>query len=255
MMYKEVECLKVELNNFQYSLHPVIQEMPLSVVVNGRHVLTAMISPTQIEQFIVGFLYTEKIIKKIEDIESILIENNSVSVLTKNPFEILVSKKTILSGCGSTMSFLDSDRLPNINSNLTLTPETIYKAVGEALKSDLHILTGGIHVVSLYDSNGKVCIIEDIGRHNALDKVIGYALGNNIDLSKTFIICSGRISSEMTRKCLIANIPIAVSRGATTTLSIEIAKSHGLTIVGFVRNNKMNVYCNWQRIEGFSNSN
>jgi FdhD protein len=80
--------------------------------------------------------------------------------------------------------------------------------------------------------------------------VIGYALEKEIDLSQTYIICSGRISSEMVRKCLIANIPIVISRGATTTLAIETAKSRGLTIVGFVRSKKMNIYSGGERIEG-----
>ena len=79
-------------------------------------------------------------------------------------------------------------------------------------------------------------------RHNAIDRVIGYGLRNRIDFSRTFIVSSGRISSEMVRKCLIANIPMIISRSATTTLSVEIAEKTGLTIVGFVRAGKMNVY-------------
>ena len=91
---------------------------------------------------------------------------------------------------------------------------------------------------------------EDIGRHNALDRVIGYALRNNVDLSRTYAICSGRISSEMVRKCLIANIPIIISRGATTTLAIEIAAKTGLCVIGFVRSSKMNIYSHPERVQG-----
>lgn len=247
-MYREVDCIKGDDEFFELEMHPVIEEMPLAVTVNGRHALTAMISPDMLREFILGFLYTEGIIKDIDEIESIKIEDSNASVLTKNPFKILASKKTVLSGCGGSMSYLDIVKLPEINSSLRLDSETIRDSVKEALDSKLHVLTGGIHVVGLYNASGKVCVVEDIGRHNALDKIIGYALESDIDLSGTYIICSGRISSEMVRKCLAANIPVVVSRGATTTLAIDIAKSRGLTIVGFVRSKKMNVYSWGNRI-------
>lgn len=247
-MYREIDCIKGDGDSFVLEKHPVIEEIPLAVTVNGRHALTAMLSPHMLREFVIGFLYTEGIIKDVDEIESIKIEESNASVLTKNPFKILVSKKTVLSGCGGTMSYLDIAKLPEINSTLILDPETIRNSVKEALDSQLHVLTGGIHVVALYNTNGKVSVVEDIGRHNALDKIIGYALEKDIDLSSTYIICSGRISSEMVRKCLSANIPVIVSRGATTTLAVDIARSRGLTIVGFVRSRKMNVYSCGQRI-------
>jgi FdhD protein len=120
----------------------------------------------------------------------------------------------------------------------------------EGLESDLHVKTGGIHVVVLADREGVIVRSEDIGRHNAMDRVIGYGLRNGTDFSKTFVICSGRISSEMARKCLIANIPIVISRGATTTLAIDIAKRTGLTIVAFARSMRMMIYTNQERIQG-----
>ncbi len=241
-MYTKVDCIKGDDGAFDIEKHPVIEELPLAVTVNGRHALTAMISPDMINEFIIGFLYTEGIIKDIDEIESIKVDRNSAGILTKNPFKILVSKKTVLSGCGGTMSYLDIEKLPRIRSNLKLNSENIRDSLKECLSSQLHILTGGIHVVGLYSEKGMVKIVEDIGRHNALDKIIGYALDNEIDLSSTFVICSGRISSEMVRKCLTANIPVIVSRGASTTLALEIARSCELTVVGFVRGKKMNVY-------------
>jgi len=105
-------------------------------------------------------------------------------------------------------------------------------------------------VVALLDSEKVISVSEDIGRHNALDRVIGHGLRTGIDFSRTFIVSSGRISSEMVRKCLIANIPVIISRSATTTLSVEIAEKTGLTVVGFVRSGKMNIYSRPQRISG-----
>ena len=111
-------------------------------------------------------------------------------------------------------------------------------------------MTGGIHVVGLASANGIIARSEDIGRHNALDRVIGYGLRNRIDFSETFAICSGRISSEMVRKCLIANIPLMVSRGATTTLAVTIAEETGVCVIGFVRSTKLNIYSHPERVQG-----
>lgn len=247
-MFKEMPCVKGDGESFSQETHPVIEEVPLAVNVNGRHALTAMTSPVMLREFVIGFLYSERIIKSIDEIESINIEGNTASVLTTNPFRILMSHKTVLSGCGGSMSFLDIEKLPQIQSGLSLNAEDIRSAVKEALDSELHVKTGGIHVVGLYSTGGRIQIIEDIGRHNALDRAIGYALEQGIDLSDTYVICSGRISSEMVRKCLVANIPVIVSRGATTTLAVDLAKARGLTVIGFVRGKKMNIYSGGERI-------
>lgn len=253
-MFKEIPCIKGDGGSFSEETHPVIEEVPLAVKVNGRHALTAMTSPVMLREFVIGFLYTERIIKSIEEIESISIEENTADVLTTDPFRILMSHKTVLSGCGGSMSFLDIGKLPQIRSGLILSAEEIRNAVKEALDSELHVKTGGIHVVGLYGTDGKIQVIEDIGRHNALDRAIGYALEQKIELSRTYVICSGRISSEMVRKCLVANIPVIVSRGATTTLAVDLAKACGLTIIGFVRGKKMNIYSGGERISDISPS-
>jgi FdhD protein len=252
-MFRTVPCIKNDNESMIPSAHDVVIEVPLSVFVNGRHALTAMISPVMLEEFVTGFIYTERIIRKPEDIDSLRIEDKnagtpSASVLTKNPFSIMLSSKTVLSGCGGDTSYIDPDRLPKIQSDLTSELSTITKIMKETLISDLHTRTGGIHIVGLFGLDGKICIVEDIGRHNALDKVIGYGLKHNVDFSKTTVTCSGRLSSEMVRKCLIANIPIIASRGATTTLAISMGEQSGLTIIGFVRGQKMNIYTGMERI-------
>jgi FdhD protein len=212
--------------------------------------MTAMMSPVQLEDFVTGYLYTEQIIKNVDEIESIRIEKNRMSVITKNLFKVLGPKKTILSGCGGSTSFIDTEKLPKITSEYRISTADIWNSVKTVLNSELHVRTGGIHIVALLDGEKILTVSEDIGRHNALDRVIGYALRSKIDLTKTWVIVSGRISSEMVRKCLIAGIPIIVSRGATTTLAVETAEKTGLTVVGFARSNKMVVYTHTQRVEG-----
>jgi FdhD protein len=249
-MYRKLPVIKVTGDSTERGFHEVIEESPYALFVNGRHAMTAMMSPEGLEDFVTGYLFTEQMIKSPEEIESIRLEERRISVITKNLFKSLGPKKTILSGCGGSSSFIDPGKLPKIESTLSVTPELISRMTKKALDSELHQITGGIHVVALSGAEDIITVSEDIGRHNALDRVIGYALRQKIDLSQTFAIVSGRISSEMVRKCLVANIPVIVSRGATTTLAVDIAEKNGLTIVGFARGSKMNVYTNPARILG-----
>ena len=98
-------------------LHEVVEEVPVALFVNGRHAMTAMMSPVQLEDFVTGYLFTEQIIKGVEEIESIRIEKNRISVITKNLFKVLGPKKTILSGCGGSVSYIDAEKLPRIKSD------------------------------------------------------------------------------------------------------------------------------------------
>ena len=249
-MYKTVQCIREKAGAFTKSEHEVVLEVPLAINVNGRHALTVMTSPVMLREFVIGLLYTERIIHEMDEIESIQIEPDRISVLTKNPFKILVSKKTVLSGCGGSSSFLDVAKLPKINSDLVIDAADIRAGMKQTLDSDLHVKTGGNHIVGLFQSGGSVCVAEDIGRHNALDRVIGYGLLNNVMFSRSFVVSSGRVSSEMARKCLIAGIPVIASRTATTSLAVEMAEKTGLTIVGFVRSDQMNIYTHPERIRG-----
>jgi FdhD protein len=249
-MYRSLPCLRVDGDLFEYGVHEVVEEIPVALFINGRHSMTAMMSPVNLEDFVTGYLYTEQIVKNIDEIESIRIEKNRISVITKNLFKVLGPKKTILSGCGGSTSFIDVEKLPKIHSDFSISVAAITTALRSVLDSEIHRTTGGFHMVVLLDSECVISVAEDIGRHNAVDRIIGHALRNGIDLSKTYVISSGRISSEMVRKCLTANIPIIVSRSATTTLSVDIANKTGLTVIGFARGGKLNIYSHPERITG-----
>lgn len=253
-MFQELPCIKVDGDQAVCGFHEVIVEKPLSLFVNGRAVLTAVTSPSMIEEFVTGYLFTERIIRSIGDIESLQVRDVDVRVITKDLVSTLGPKKTVLSGCGGSGSFMDLSSLPEIQSDLCVPRQEIPVMVKVALESELHVKTGGIHIVGLIIDGKLVVAVEDIGRHNALDKVIGSALMHNLDLPRSYIIISGRISSEMVRKCLVANIPVIVSRGATTTFALEIAEKKGLTVIGFVRSTKMVIYSHPSRIWGVPDS-
>jgi FdhD protein len=253
-MFKIIPAIRVDGEHHELTTHEVVEEIPFAFFVNGRHIMTAMMSPVALEDFVTGYLFTEQIISKVDDIESIRCEKNRISVLTRNVFTNIGPKKTILSGCGGASSYLDAEKLPSIKSDLTVTLPAISATMKGVLTSDLHEKTGGIHIIGLAGAGGVITRSEDIGRHNALDRVIGYGLRNSVDFSLTYVVSSGRISSEMVRKCLTANIPLIVSRGATTTLAVDIAGKKGLCIAGFARGNRMMVYTHGDRIQGLQDS-
>ncbi|MDD1742211.1 MAG: formate dehydrogenase accessory sulfurtransferase FdhD [Methanotrichaceae archaeon] len=247
-MFKEYAYLKLDQESAERSRHSVVEEVPLSVFVNGKHFITAMISPSMINEFVIGHFLSEGIINNLEDIESMEIQADVARLIIKNPLKIISSRRLIVSGCGGCASYLDESRLPKILSDFRVPKENIFWAINYISSSILHQATGGVHSVGLFDHNGPICIAEDIGRHNALDKVIGFGLIKKISFAETYLASTGRISSEMALKCSMAGIPIIASRGATTSLAIEIAKRTGLTVAGFVRGRQMNIYTERQRI-------
>lgn len=247
-MKKGINCIRLNGERSTESTDTVVEEEPLSIFINGRHFATAMISPRMQKEFVIGHLFAEGVISGMEELESLQISDSIATVITSNPLKVLAAKKQIVSGCGGGSSFLAESKLPVIRSELKIDAAAIRNAVQTIVRSTLHKLTGGVHVVGLFDKKGTLCLSEDIGRHNALDKVIGYGLIHGIEFEETFAACTGRISSELALKCSAATIPILASRGATTSLAIELADTTGLCIIGFVRGGRMNVYAHRERI-------
>lgn len=241
-MLKEVEVLRISDGDRRQDLDTIVEEMPLALYINGRHVQTAMISPSMIREFVIGHLFSERVVKDYDEIESIQIDENIAKVLIKRSFGVINLKKVVLSGCGGGSSFLDESRIPKIDRGFKIDPEQLLRSMKKVLSLDLHKKTGGSHSVGLFDKNGAIVITEDIGRHNALDKVIGHGVIENINFKDTFVASSGRISSDMILKCISVGIPAIASKSAVTNLAIEIGKTSGATIIGFVRGGGMVVY-------------
>ncbi|HIH36837.1 MAG TPA: formate dehydrogenase accessory sulfurtransferase FdhD [Methanocellales archaeon] len=228
----------------------IAKEVALAIFVNGRQFSTAMMSPQMKKEFVLGHLLSEGVIEGLEDVESLKIREDIAKVITKNPIKVFAAKKVIVSGCGGSSGFLDESKLPKVDSKLKLDKKVLFEGIKKILTSDLHKRTGGTHTCAIIEvsKTERSFISEDIGRHNALDKIIGHALLKKYHLPDTFVVCTGRISSEMVLKCSIAKIPIIASRGAVTSLAVEIANKTGLTVIGFVRGQRMNIYSNEQRI-------
>jgi FdhD protein len=194
---------------------------------------------------------TEGILKGDWCPEKISIEENEKDIIVKVALEGFISLegKTITSGCMSSVSFLN-DVKGYIDDKIQIEPEklfSLFKIFQE--ESVLYRTTGCIHASALANENEILFIAEDVGRHNAVDKVIGWALLNKIPFEGKIIIVSGRISSEMALKTAKWKIPIIVSRTAPTSLAVEISEKAGLTVIGFLRGNRFNIYTHPERVK------
>jgi FdhD protein len=248
-MYRILPCIRGSGGRYSLETDTVIEEVPVVLIVNGRYMMTATTRPVGLEEFAIGYLYTGQEIGSIEEIESVMVENNTVSVRTRNPSATHGPKQAVTGGDDAGTPDAGPKVPGKIYSDLVLPYHAVTGLTKQVLDSDLS-RQGGIHIVGLAEAGGTLHVAMDVGRHNALDRVIGSALMKGIDLSRTFVILSGRISTEMVRKCAVANIPVIVSRGATTSLAVETAKQAGLTVVGFVRGDTLVIYSCPERIAG-----
>ncbi len=210
----------------------IIRETALTIRVDGRHYATAMLMATLEKEFVVGNLYVQGVIKSADDVKSIVIKNNIAEVT-------LAGKKK------------NSAVVSVIHSDLKVNTEDIFNCVKAILKSKVFTETEAVHSAGLFlDGRETIGIAEDLGRHNALDKVIGAGLMKKINFGRTVAASTGRQPSEMIIKCRNAGITIIATKGVPTTLAVEIARQAGITIAGLVRGNTMIVYSHPERIEG-----
>ena len=249
-MIRDCNCIRMDGDIWEEAACQVVEEVPLSIFINGWHFAAAMISPQLRAEFVTGHLYSERIIASKNEIESLEIEGNVARAIVANPMRAFVPRRPIVSGCGGIASFLDESKLPLIKSGLMIDRIQAKEAMNSISLSEIHIATGGVHSVGIFGVGAPI-IIEDIGRHNALDKAIGCALMHrqDYDFSRTYAACTGRVSSDMALKCSVAGIPIVVSRGATTSLAISIAERTGLCIIGFLRGKRLSVYSHRERFQ------
>lgn len=229
----------------------VVCEYPFTIFLNEQEFITLLCSPKSLKSLSIGFLYSEGIIKSVSDIDSINIDEKmgyayiKIGNLSKFAKQ-LYGKRVITTGCGKGSIFynaLDSLKCKNFKNNLDIE----YKKLLDIMKvfnkkSELFLETGGVHSVGLIDDDKILYFEEDIGRHNALDKIIGSCLVDNVNIEDKSIITSGRITSEIVLKCAKLGIGCIISRSAPTNLAIDTGKKLNIEIIGFARGNKLNVY-------------
>lgn len=236
---------------------PLAVEYPITIFFNDQELVTLLCTPTYLEELAIGFLNSEGMIRSYDDIESIKqdTEKGLIYVTTKKKkalTEKLFAKRTITSGCGKGTIFynvLDSMRANKIERPLDITSQQVVNLMTELQQNSIMFKeTGGNHASSLCDPQGMVVYHEDIGRHNAVDKIVGHCVKHNINIENKVLVTSGRVSSEILLKVAKLDIPMIISKSAPTTLSVRLARELGLTLAGFVRGKRFNIYANGWRI-------
>ncbi|SHK19298.1 formate dehydrogenase accessory sulfurtransferase FdhD [Tepidibacter formicigenes] len=232
----------------------VVVEYPFTIFLNDKEFVTLLCSPKSLEYLAVGFLASEGVINSNKDIDRVIVdeEKGYGYIYTKNKdllTEKLYGKRTITSGCGKGTLFynvLDSFKSKKIENKTSVNPDKILSLIKNFnKKSELFLQTGGVHSCGLCNSEKIILFEEDIGRHNALDKILGKCLIDDIKLKDKIILISGRISSEILIKIAKRKIPVVVSRSAPTDLAVNIARELNITLIGFARGEKMNIYSNF----------
>lgn len=235
----------------------VVKEYALTIILDGEEFITLLCTPESLEYLTVGFLLSESIIKGFEDVRSIRVfeDKGVVEVDTKSSSDIakkLYGKRTMTTGCGKGATFYnaaDSLSCRKVAGDLKVAAQDIIELMRKFNKnSELFLSTGGVHSAALSSEKEILLFHEDIGRHNALDKVIGEAAFKGIETENKIMVTSGRVSSEILVKAAKRNIPMVISRSAPTDLAIAFANKLGITVIGFARGNRMNIYSRDDRV-------
>ena len=234
----------------------VSAEYLVTVKLNNNPYVSIACSGSDMEFLAVGHLISEGIVSSIKDIKKIDIDENSLEInisLVNNDelLERLFRIHSIASGCGHGRSFGIENEMPGIANLPEIEAETITSCMKRFLKSsELHMLTRGVHSAALYRNDGEEMVFfDEIGRHNAVDKILGFAAKNNIALSNTMILSTGRVSSEIIYKMVFSSAPVIVSKSSPTSLSIELAKKHNIMMIAKVRGNTFCIFQGSEKIK------
>ncbi|HLR51735.1 MAG TPA: formate dehydrogenase accessory sulfurtransferase FdhD [Candidatus Avamphibacillus sp.] len=235
----------------------IATEFPLTIMLNGQEFATMVCSPTHLEDLLIGFLASEGVIRFYDEITSLSIdeENGFAHVELNKALEVNQSdhsKRFIGSCCGKSRQFYfksDVKTAKTVTSRLRISVNQVFSLMNQLQQQSEHFQeTGGVHNAALCTVDDILTIRTDIGRHNALDKVYGDILKQRIPLKDKVIAFSGRISSEVLLKVSKIGVGMILSKSAPTDLALKLADDLGITVIGFIRNDKMNVYTHPERI-------
>lgn len=255
-MFETIKIVKIKGNDSEIVDDIVVKEVPLTLNVNDKELVTLLCTPIDLEDLARGFLFTSGLIKKNQDVKKIIINQEQwvayIELVDAAIMNDLIFKRLYTSGCGRGTLFYSVQDMMNrarILSDFKIETIKITALMADFQKrSELYLKTGGVHSAALADDKVILAFKEDIGRHNAIDKVIGQALKEDIPFENKIMITSGRISSEVLFKIKKCDIPIIISKSAPTNQAVKLAKDMGITLVGFARGNRMNIYSNEQRV-------
>src|SRR3990170_6392185 len=261
MMMHQVEIVKLDISSgtSKKMTDYVAEEKPLHLFVNTTYWATILCSPSNLKELAVGHLLSEGILKSTAEIEEVNLKESESSCYVKLKPKINVDERLSLSrlharivtsACGSSSPYQYQRKPAKIKSNLTVKATVVFNSVNQQnFKAELFRRTGGVHAAAIYKADGSlVALAEDVGRHNAVDKVIGIAALNQTDFSECFLASSGRLSGDVVFKAAKVGLPIVASLAAALDSGIAMAETANVTLAGFVRGKRMNIYSYPERI-------
>ena len=235
----------------------VVVEQPVTIMIDKVGSFTVMATPSDIEALAVGFVYSEGLIESIDDVVSVSTKPqlpNVVGIQVNDPTHIAIQRNMIVASscgmCGTRNIDKMLTQIPACDESLKISSNILIE-VTENLRSRQQIfkVTGGSHAAGIFDSSGNIITFaEDLGRHSALDKVIGKCLLDKLPTKGLAAVLSGRISLEMVTKAAKAGIELIVAVSAPSSFAIEAAERWNITLCGFARLDKLNVYTHSKRI-------
>ena len=260
-MVRQVDITKIDLSTgkAQKITDYVAEEVPFHLFINTTFWATILCSPTNLKELAVGHLLSEGIVKSIGEIEEVTLKEKENTCIVKLQPSVKVEDRVqisrlharvILSACGSGSPYQYKGKVPKVESPLTVKAQVIFDSVNQLnFKAEGFRQTGGLHVAAIYKGDGSlVSLAEDVGRHNAVDKVIGMAALGKVDFSGCFLALSGRISGDVAFKAAKVGLPIVASLAAALSSGIATAEESNVTLAGFVRGKRLNVYTSPERI-------
>lgn len=251
------EVVRVNAEKASNVTQPVATEIPFTIFINDIETATFQCTPSDLKELAVGFLFTSGLLKSVSDINSCIIDKTRWSVhlqSSRAPDTAVINRRLFTSGCGKGVMFADINELSNrtpLDSSITISRKQINKISAwlQNESSPLSRATGCLHTAALsHEGNIPDIFVDDIGRHNAVDKTIGMCLLCNRKLSEMILITSGRVSSEILHKARKCNIVIIIARGAPTHQTIIHAENMNICVIGFARGHGFTVYSHGERI-------
>ena len=223
----------------------VVREQPLTVYVNGERFLTLLCSPTKLDALVVGYLWMEKVIASVGEVTGLELSevDGSAAVTLSHPVE-LPTERILTSGCGGGITFRIDHRLfPKLHSSRRITPGALSDRMKDLFAAAVQYQRSrGIHGAALTDGERLLVVAEDVGRHNAVDKVTGEALLRGLPTEDLILLSTGRISSEMLLKAARMGVPVVASRTSPTEMAIALAEQLNITVCGYVRPGSLDLY-------------
>lgn len=255
----EVNAIKVDLRKMRKeSVKQLIaKDIPINIYVNGKHLVTILSTTDKTKELTVGFLVGEGILSSKDEIRDLQIREQIVHVKTniniEKRIQLYQTTKIITTACGSVENLPKliarlSNRVekPIVKSQIKVSPQLITQIINELNRK---AITPGMHGSAIFYKNGKlISFAEDVGRHNAVDKVIGGALLSNIELSQCILTSTGRQTADIVLKCARVGIPIIASIMGPLYSGVYIAEKTGVTLICFVRGQQVNIYTHPERV-------